>query len=184
MRQRNYADVAPVQLTNVLPANQDFQRSMAKKSVDREAPNGDYHRGPDQRELRVQPVAAQLLFCGRRHAVAATTLARTRIAARDRGDVNLLARLVFTEPGLRQPPEQASCPRALRTAADWLSRPGPAPDPPTWRAGAVPSILSESLPQPCRHTLGTRSTPRSAAPTFVRDRARCRTRVARQTFAK
>src|SRR6185312_3320116 len=106
MRQWDHGDLTAAQLDQVLPPDHTIQREVSQKSIDREPPHGNHNDGPDQRELGVQPVTAQLSFRRRRHTVTAAAPARTWIAARDRGDVYLLSCLGLTEPRLCQPLEE------------------------------------------------------------------------------
>src|SRR5687767_1034536 len=97
-----------------------LQREWSQESVDRKPANGNDELRAHERELGIEPASALVALPARRNAISSAAGTRTRIAARDRGDIDVVTENVFLDAGAPQPFEE----RAARA-----SREGPAAGP-------------------------------------------------------
>jgi hypothetical protein len=106
VRQGNHHRGPSHERNYVRATNQSVQRQSWKKSCYGESADGNYQRGPNEAELRVEPYLTVLLLQRGWHAVAATGGAWPRITPGDRSDVDVSASGSLIDSGPLEPAKE------------------------------------------------------------------------------
>src|SRR5688572_26166587 len=106
VRQRNQCHTTPPHSRMVHAPDQPIKGLGVEKAIDRQTPNGNDQRWPNQVELGVEPRRAVRLLLERWHAVSASRATGAGIASRDRRDVDLATKGRLIQTCALQPPEQ------------------------------------------------------------------------------